>query len=177
MSMYSMSNSKHDLKMDSEKVQEIRELRRKKLEWSLEEKSFRSRQAFREKDWGERKFSFSACADAVFRESVFGVYLKSMNEKETHDRFLNENKLEITQWDLTRYSDEELKEFAEKNLLTDDMYDLLLNAVKTLEVIDWDYLYKSLISLRLSNCNVMFLKYINSNKKSFYFLILDAVVR
>lgn len=153
--------------MDDKIAQEIRDLRRKKLQWSLEEQSFRSRQAFREKDCRECDFSFSACADAVFRESIFGVYLKSMNEKENHDGFLNENKFGITQWDLVRYSDDELKEFTEKNLQTDDMYDLLLKAVKTLEVIDWDYLHDSLISLRLSTCNVMFVKYtINCNKSA-----------
>lgn len=145
-------------KMDNENIQRIRELRREKLQWSLEENSFRNRRDFKQKDFGFCGCSFSDCADAVFRESVFGVYLKSLNEREHHDSFLNENKLGITQWDLMRYSDDELKEFSEKNLLTDDLYDLLLTAVKSLEVIDWSYLHDSLVSLRLSNCSVIFLK-------------------
>lgn len=139
---------------DAEIVQEIRNLRREKLRWSLEENSFRNRQTFSNKDYGECDTNFSACADAVFRESVFGVYLKSFNASEHHNRLLNENKLGITQWDVARYSESELKEFSEKNLLTDGLYDLLLQAVKNLEIIDWCYLHKTLVSLRLSNCNV-----------------------
>lgn len=140
--------------IEPEKAQQIRELRREKLKWSLEEDSFRNRQLFRKKDCDEYELPFSSCADTVFRESVFGVYLKSFNEREKHDMFLNENKFGITQWDVARYTQSESEEFTKKNLLTDDLYDLLLRAVKKLEVIDWSYLHESLISLRLSNCNV-----------------------
>lgn len=139
---------------DAKIVQEIRNLRRHKLRWSLEENSFRNREGFRHKDYEEFDSNFSACADAGFRESVFGVYLKSFNEREDHNRFLNENKLGITQWDVARFSEFEFKEFSEKNLLTDGLFDLLLKAAKNLEVIDWCYLHNTLVSLRLSNCNV-----------------------
>lgn len=141
--------------MDDETVNQIRALRRTKLNWSLEENSFRNKRKFAEKDFDVSDSSFSDCADAVFRKSVFGVYLKSFNEKESHSAFLNDNKLGITKWDLMTYSEDELKEFREDNFLTDDLYDLLLKAVKTLEVIDWPYLHESLFGLRLNNCTVI----------------------
>lgn len=138
----------------AENVAQIRKLRRERLQWSTLEDSFRNRQIFRKKDFADSSLNLSACADEVFRQSVFGVYLKSFNEKEQHDSFLNENKLGITQWDVFRYSESESKKFTEKNMATEDLYGLLLNAVKNLEVIDWGYLYDTLVTLRLSNCNV-----------------------
>lgn len=137
--------------MDDEQVQQIRTLRREKLKWSAEENCFRNRG----KDCRASDSSFSGCADVLFRKSVFGVYLKSFNEKELHSRFLNENKLGITQWDLKSYTEAELIEFTQQNLLTNDLFVLLLKAVKTVEVIDWSYLHNCLLNLRLSNCNVI----------------------
>lgn len=145
--------------MDDETIQQIRKLRREKLQWTVEEMSFRNKQNFRDKNCGRCDFDFSTSIDKVFRETVFGVHLKSLNVNEKHNSFLNENKLGITQWDFMRYSDDKLDKFIEKNLVTDDLYDLLLKAIKTLEVIDWDYLHNSLFCLRLSRCNVSYIIY------------------
>lgn len=120
------------------------------IDWSEDELIFRNRYG-RLKDCN---IEFSLAADVKFRRSVFGVYMKCFNEQQNQDKFLNENKLGITKWDLQTCETSEKISYEAKNDVTDQMLAILEEAVKRCDVINWSFFFKRLKTLRISNCGV-----------------------
>lgn len=120
------------------------------IEWSEDEIIFKNRYG----PLKDHDVEFSVAADVKFRRSVFGTYMESFNAQQNQDKFLNENKLGMTKWDLETYEISDRISYAVRNDVTDQMLAILEEAVKEKDVIDWEFLYDRMRTLRISNCCV-----------------------
>lgn len=140
------------LSADEEKSKQIEEIRRKiyeHLKWSSEERVFRKRYDYRNPLLINKDVPFSTATKVKFRRSVFGTYLKFFNQPQHQNKFLNENKLGITEWRIKQLGAGAKLVDERNNDATEDLFGLLKKAVVSAEEIEWDYLFAKLKLLRI----------------------------
>lgn len=93
---------------------------------------------------------FKSCQSQISKIHI-GCILKSFNANQEQSKFFNENKLGILQWDMKYYDKSEQTVYNLNNDIHDNIYEMLKKAVATVDEIDWEYFYKQMASLRLSN--------------------------
>lgn len=131
--------------------------RRKKYEtnrWSYKEHILRLMSEKRDPFLTEHAVTFKIALLVLLRRTMFGTFLKCFNRQQTQDHFLNRLKMDVLNFDLKRFSAGESRKFFERNLPIEGGYLKLVEAVSKCDVIDLDFLYENLETLRLSNVYV-----------------------
>lgn len=124
------------------------------LNWTPEEKLFRQKPKFRSKTLKGYEVSISKAILIKFKRSCFGTYLDSFNCNQHQDKFLNDNKLNITKWNMKDFTSVEMNMFNENNNASDNLFSLLIKAVKETDCITWSFLYNHLCTLRIMDFHV-----------------------
>lgn len=141
---------------NSELINAVREKKYQENTWSRRENLFSRRSKWRNPFLAEHEVSFTIAMLVLLRRSLFGTFLKSFNEQQEQDKRWNNEKLGILNWDLKSLTPAESKRIKDKNFGIENAYGLLTEAIEKCDVIDWDFLYERLQSLRISNLYVSF---------------------
>lgn len=135
-----------------QRARRIRTEIRENLAWTSAETVSKDRPKYRNKFLAENTVPFSLALLVKLKRSCFGTFLASFNQQQ--NAFLNENKLGIYQWIMKEATPAQEEILKKDNNLTDDLEGLLVQGVETRDVLDLNYLFESLVSLRLSNYHV-----------------------
>ncbi|XP_050307235.1 uncharacterized protein LOC126743980 isoform X3 [Anthonomus grandis grandis] len=87
-------------------------------------------------------------------KSIFGSFLEELNHSQNQNSLVNDNKFQILNWHLKRYSEHDKGIIQKRNSFMRDYYQLLKKAVDEGQKINLEYLAKYLRSLNLSCCFV-----------------------
>ncbi|KAG5894548.1 hypothetical protein JTB14_011085 [Gonioctena quinquepunctata] len=137
------------MEMTSDFVRNFRKSKYNNLTWSDAEKVITSSRNFRNKVFPQYTLTFSNTLLLALRKSLFRCYLDVLNPQQTQSRFLNENKLGITEYLLKNMEGKEKRRFEDNNRLFEDTTDILEGIVNDYESVDIDYLRKTSKILRI----------------------------
>ncbi|KAF2887973.1 hypothetical protein ILUMI_18200 [Ignelater luminosus] len=143
------------------------------LNWTPQEKLFRQKPKFRSKTLKGYQVPISKAILIKFKRSCFGTYLDSFNCKQHQDKFLNDNKLNITKWDIKNFTSVEMNIFNENNNASDNLFSLLIKAVKETDCITWSFLYSHLCTLRMVDFHITVLDKDLLNFKNLQVLVIS----
>lgn len=126
----------------------------KELQWSPKETILRKYREQRTQVYPIYKYKFYDCVRARLQKSVFGTFLDIFNVQQDQTNFLNENKLDIAEFDLASLNDKDLQAFEERNILLDNYMEKLKRIVATSEVVEYNNFINNLDQLRIMNSYV-----------------------
>ncbi|GJQ67220.1 hypothetical protein Trydic_g8126 [Trypoxylus dichotomus] len=169
------SNSARTSQIDTEDL--VKAIRQRKYEsnsWSLREQAYRHRSRRRDPVLEDREVSFTTGLLVLLRRSMFGGFLKRLNQQQLQNKSLNETKLAILNWDMKSFSYIDQQQFMQENSFTEHLYQLLLQAVRDRDVIDYDFLYKRMKTLRATSLYINVLDDMPRNFTNLEVLVLSA---
>lgn len=114
----------------------------------------------------------SLVLDIRIKLSCFGRFMKKCNETQVHNFFWNENNLGIETYNYLNLDENEHERWSVNNDFTDNILALLKKAVLTKKVLDYNFFYENLRTLRLTNGPVMITISIRwvSGYRNFFFI-------
>nr|CAI5821396.1 unnamed protein product [Callosobruchus analis] len=142
---------------DAQKFEkDFRKAKFEQMQWSNDEESIRINRNRREALYPEYQLNFSDGFNMRLRKTVFGGYVDTFNRQQKQDSYFNENKLLITNYKMKHLTSKEKEEFEKNNMLFDDSLDLLIDTINKRDVVENEWLKKSLEGVRLLNFYVSY---------------------
>nr|CAH7734902.1 unnamed protein product [Callosobruchus chinensis] len=150
---------------DAQKFEkDFRRAKFEQVKWSDDEEAIRINRNHMEALYPKYQLNFSDGFNLKLRKTVFGEYVDTFNKQQKQDCYLNKNKLLITDYQMKHLTSKE--KFENNNMLFDDSLDLLLDTINKREIVEAEWLKRSLEGVRLLNFYV-----------GLIFLIFDGVGR
>ncbi|XP_022911687.2 uncharacterized protein [Onthophagus taurus] len=117
--------------------------------WSWEETIFKNRPKSRSAFLAEHVVSFNKVINEVVRKSFFGTFLRYFNPTHEQNTEINGDKLVLFNLILNSLEVPKRKLAESYNRFTEGFDEMFMNAINHVNVIDFDYLYEQIKTLRI----------------------------
>lgn len=142
------------MERNEEYIKQQRKLKEENLTWSEEEKIYKYREKWRKPLLKNNTINMSLVMNVRLRNSRFGPFLKEFNNLAKQDKFVNDNKLAVEEWDRALEDVCDRMKREEHDNFVDSPYGILRRLVEKEAEITVDKLKKSIYTLRLSDQQV-----------------------